>query len=111
MFFSFKQEINGRLLCLDVEVSRQRSKFVTTVFAKPTFSCAYTRFDSFQPTVYKVGMVYTLVYRYFGICSDQTTFHEELNFLKHVFLKNGDPLLFIEKCFKMVINKFVIKRP
>ena len=63
MFFSFKQEINGRLLCLDVEVSRQQSKFVATVFAKPTFSSAYTHFDSFQPTVYKVGMVYTLAYR------------------------------------------------
>ena len=38
-------------------------------------------------------------------------FHKELNFLKYVFLKNGYPLSFTEKCFKMVINKLVIKRP
>ena len=39
-----------------------------------------------------------------------TKFHEELNFLKHVFLKNGYPLSFIDKFFKMIINKMVIKR-
>ena len=41
----------------------------------------------FLPTVYKFGMVYTLVYRCFKICSDWTKFHEELSFLKQVFLK------------------------
>ena len=28
-----------------------------------------------------------------------------------MYFKNGDPLSFIDKCFKMVINKLVIKRP
>ena len=56
-------------------------------------------------------MTYTLAYRCFKICSDWTKFHEELIILKHVFLKNGYPLSFIGKCFKMVINKLVIKRP
>ena len=52
-----------------------------------------------------------LAYRYFKVCSDWTKFHEELNFLKHVFLKNVYPLSFVDNCFKMVINKLVIKRP
>ena len=56
-------------------------------------------------------MIYTLAYQCFKICSDWTKFHEELNFLKDVFLKNGYPLSFIDKSFKMVINKLVIKRP
>ena len=71
----------------------------------------YAHFDSFLPTNYKIGMIYTLAYWCFKICSDWTRFHEELNFLKHVFLKNGYPLSFIDKCFKMVINKLVIKHP
>ena len=37
--------------------------------------------------------------------------NEEFNFLKHVFLKNEYPLPFINICFKMVINKLVVKRP
>ena len=48
-------------------------------------------------------------YQCFKICSDCTKFHEELNFFKRAFLKNGCPLSFYDKCFKMVINKLVIK--
>ena len=55
-------------------------------------------------------MIYTLVYRCLKICSGLTKFHEEFNFWKHVFLKIEYPLSFIDKCFKMVINKLVIKR-
>ena len=51
------------------------------------------------PTDYKIGM----------ICSNWTRFHQELNFLKHVSLKNGYLLSFIDKSCKMVINKLVIK--
>ena len=110
-FISFEREVNGNLSFLDVEVSWQQGKFVTTVFRKPTFSGVYTHFDRFLPTDYKVCMIYTLAYWCFKICSNGTRFHEELNFLKHVFLKNGYPLSFIGKCFKMVINKLVKKRP
>ena len=38
MSFSFEQEKNGKLSFLDVEVSREKGKFVTTVYRKPTFS-------------------------------------------------------------------------
>ena len=111
MSFSFKQEVNGMLSFLDEEISRQLGKFVTTVYRKPTFNGVYIYFDRFLPTYYKVRMICTLAYWCFKICSDWTRFHEELNFLKHVSLKNGYPLPFIGKCFKMVINKLDIKRP
>ena len=84
---------------------------MTTVYRKLTFSGVYTHFDSFLQPPYKVGMIYIVANQCFKICSDWTNFHEELNFLKHVFVKNGYPLSLIYKCFKMVLNKFVIKRP
>ena len=96
---------------LDLEVSREKGKFVTTVYRKPTFSGVYTHFESFLPTIYKFGMVYTLAYRCFKICSDWSKFNEELSFLKQVFLKNGYPLPFIDNCFKTFVDKFFIKRP
>ena len=95
--FSFEQEINDKLSFLDVEVSRQQGKLVTSVSRKPTFSSVYTHFDSFLPEVYKVGMICILAYRCFKICSDWTKFYEELNSLKQVYLKNGYPLSFIDK--------------
>ena len=82
MSFSVEQEKDGKLFFLDVEVSRQEGHFVTTVYRKPTFSGVYTHFESFLPSIYKFGMIYTLVYRCFKICSDRTKFYEELNFLK-----------------------------
>ena len=45
-------------------------------------------------------MVYILVYRCFRIYSDWTKFHTELTPLKRIFLKNGCPENFIDKCFK-----------
>ena len=111
MFFSFEQEKNGKLSFLDIEVSREKEKFVTNVYRKSTFSDVYTHFESFLPAIYKFGVVYTLAYRCFKICSDWTKFHEELSFLKQVFLKNGYPLSFIDNCFKTFVDKLFIKHP
>ena len=111
MSFSFQQEKNGKLSFLDIEVSREKVKFVSTVYRKPTFSGAHTHFESFLPTIYKFGMVYVLAYRCFKIFSDWTKFHEELSFLKQVFLKSGYPLSFIDNCFKTFVDKLFIKRP
>ena len=72
MSFSFEQVKNGKLPFLDVEVSRQQDKFVTTVYRKSTLSGVYTHFDSFLTTV----IIYTLVYRCFKIYFDWTKFHE-----------------------------------
>ena len=111
MSFSFEQEKNGKLSFHDVEVSREKRKFVTTLYRKPTFSGVYTHFESFLPTAYKFCMVYTLAYCCFKICSDGTKFHEELSFLKQVFLKNGYSLSFINNCFKTFVDKLFIKGP
>ena len=101
----------GKLSFLDEEVSRQESKFVTKFYRKPTFSGAYTHFDSFLPTVFKFDMVFTLACQSFNFSSHWTKFLEELNFLKGVFFNNEYFLSFIDKCFKTVIKKLVLKRP
>ena len=88
MSFSFELEKNGKLSFLDIKVSREKVKFVSIVYRKPIFSGVYTHFESFLPTIYKFGMVDDLAYRCFKFCSDWTKFHEELSFLKQVFLKS-----------------------
>ena len=44
----------------------------------PTFCGIYTHFDSFLPSSNKIGLLHTLLYRCFRICSDWTKFHLEL---------------------------------
>ena len=111
MSFSIVQEKNGKLTFLDIEVSREKGKFVTNVYRNPTFSSVYTHFESFLPTIYKFDMVYPLAHPCFKICSDWTKFHEELSFLKQAFLENGYPLSFIDNWFKTFVDKLFIKRP
>ena len=85
---------------LDIEISWEKGKFVTTVSKKRTFSGVYTHFESFLPTVSKFGMIYTLAYRCFKICSDWTKFFET-DTLCHLFIY----------CFKTFVDKLLIKRP
>ena len=82
MSFSMETERENKLSVLEVEVIQEQDKFTTTIYRKPTFSGVYSNFESFLPLVYKFGMVYTLVYRCFGICSNWTQFHTELIFPK-----------------------------
>ena len=99
MKFSFEEK-NVKLSFLDVEVSPEGNKFATAVYCKPTFSGVYTHFDSLLSTTCKFGMTYALVFRCFSICSNWTNFRNELAFLKDLFLKNGHPISFTDKCLK-----------
>ena len=67
---------------LDLEISWENGKFVTTFYSKPTFSGVYTPFESFLLSTHKFGMLYTLVYRRFTLCSDWTEFQRKLVTLK-----------------------------
>ena len=58
----------------------------------------------FLPSLYKFGIVYILVHKFFRICSDWTKFHAELTFLKKIFRKNGYLENFIDKCFKTFLD-------
>ena len=104
MSFSMETEKENKFSFLDVEIIREQGKFTTTIYRKLTFSGGYSNSESFLPLVYKFGMVYTLVYRCFRICSNWTQFHTELTFRKGIFQKNGYPDNFIDKCFKKFLN-------
>ena len=65
--FHLRKKKNGNMSFLDVEISRENAKFLTTVYRKPTFSGVYTHFESFVSSTHKFGMFYTLVYRCFTL--------------------------------------------
>ena len=97
MFFSMETERENKFPFLDMEVICEQGKFSTTIYRKPTFSGVYSNFESFLPSVYKFGMVYTLVY-------------VELKFWKEIFCKNGYPENFIDKYFeKFLDNIHIVK--
>ena len=93
------------IITLDINVIRGQGKFIMGVYQKLTFSGVQTHFDGFLPDTYKIGMIYTLVYIHFQICSSWSMFHSQLIFLREIFQKNGCLENFINKCFKMFLNR------
>ena len=69
------------------------------MFRKPTFSGAFTNFDSFTPISYKNGLVNTLIFRCFKICSSYGELHNKCN---------RYPNDFIDLCIKKFSNKLYI---
>ena len=95
---------------LDVSIIRKKDKFTTSVHRKPTFSGIYTHFDSFLPSSNKIGLLHTLLYRCFRICSDWTKFYLELVKLIGIFKNNGYPENFINNCFEIFLdNKYRVR--
>ena len=71
-------ERQNKISCFGIKVICEQGIFSATIYRKPTFSGVCSNCESFLPSVYKFGMVYTLVYRCFCICSDWTKFYPEL---------------------------------
>ena len=63
--FSFEHEQNNSFSFLDVKICCENNKLTTSVYRKPTFTGVFTIFKSFISTVYKLGLVYTLLHRCF----------------------------------------------
>ena len=90
--FTSELETNSKLLFLDILIDRSDDGFSTSVYRKPTFTGLFTtNFDSFIPISFKRSLIYTLLDRYFKICSSYYLFHSEVLKLKNILLSNGDP--------------------
>ena len=102
---SFNSELktNSELLFLDILIDRSDNGFSTSVYRKPTFTALFTNFDNPIPISFKRGLIYTLLDRYFKICSSYHLFHSEVLKLKNILLGNGYPVL---KYFLIVASVF-----
>ena len=67
--FTSEIEENGSLLFLDITITREIKKFETSVYRKLTISGVFTNFESFIPKLGKRGLIETLLYRSFRLCS------------------------------------------
>ena len=108
--FTSEIETEGKLPFLDVLIDRNGEKIVTSVYRKPTFTGVYTHYHSFLPNVYKFGLLSTLLFRYYSICSSYLLFNSEVLEFKKIFLRNGYPSDFIDACIKKFLDKIFTKK-
>ena len=98
--FTSEIEENGSLSFLDIIITRENNKFVTSVYRKPTFSGVFTNFESFIPEMHKRGLIETLLQRSFRLCSSYENFHRETETLKSIFKHNNYPQNFVNQFIK-----------
>ena len=72
--FTLETEDSNNFSFLDVKTTRQNKRFVTSIFRKATFSGVFTNYDSFISDTYKIGLVHTLLFRFFKTCSSIKNF-------------------------------------
>ena len=108
--FTSEIEENNCMSFLDIKITRELNSFSTSVYRKPTFSGVFTNFDSFIPLSYKTGLIWSLLYRAFSLCSSFELFHQGILKLKDIFKRNGYPTSFVDNCVKRFLNKVFIKK-
>ena len=109
--FSIEKKKDSCLPFLDVKIFRENEKFATNVYRKKTFSGVYTNFKSFIPETYKIGLIKSLLFRCFSLCSDFIKFHHEIDKLKSILYKNSYPRDLIDKCIKEFLDKILTPKP
>ena len=103
--FTFETEDSNNFSFLDVKITRQNKRFVTSIFRKATFSGVFTNYNSFISDTYKIGLVHMLLFRFFKICSSTENFHIEVELLRSIFKCNSFPVNAIDQ----YIKKFFVK--
>ena len=108
--FTFETEDSNNFLLLDVKTTWQNKRFVTSIFRKVTFSGVFTNYDSFIPDTYKLGLVHTLLFRFFKICSSMENFHIKVELLGSIFKCNNHPVNIIDQSIKKFFDKFYVPK-
>ena len=65
----------------------------------------------FIPETYKIGLIKSLLFQCFSLCSDFIKFHHEIDKLKSILHKNSYPRDLVDKCIKEFLVKIVAPKP
>ena len=103
--FIFEKESKLALPFLDVLVEKSPSKFITSIYRKPTFTSQYLRWNSFSPRKRKTNVILTLTHQALAISSPERL-PSELDKFKFILLTNGHPEHVIKLFMAMKTKQF-----
>ena len=108
--FTFETEDSNNFSFLDVKITRRNKRFVTSIFRKATFTGVFTNYDSFIFDTYKIGLVHTLLFRFFKISSSMENFHIEVELLRSIFKCDNYHVNIIYQCIKKFLDKLYVPK-
>ena len=86
-------------------MEKSNTKFLTSVYRKPSFSGQYNRWDLFGPKSRKNNLIRTLVHRFLSICSP-SKLPQKIDFMRSILCSNGYPENVINSRIKTKIEEF-----
>ena len=103
--FTFEHEHNNSFSFLEVKICRENNNLPFLCVGNQLLVEFLLISKVLYSTVYKFGLVYTLLHRCFNIISYYEKFHNEINALKQIFKINRYPFQFIDRCIKQFLQK------
>ena len=107
---TFETEDSNNFSFLDAKITWQNKPFATSIFRKATFSGVFTNYNSFLSDTDKIGLVHTLLVRFFKICSSMENFHIEVELLRSILKCNNSPVNTIDQCIKTFFDKLYVSK-
>ena len=109
--FTKEIEQNNSLPFLDINIHKINNRFETSIYRKPTFTGLGSSFFSFDPIIYKINAIKTLIHRAYHISSTYVNFNKEIYFLVNFFQSNGYPLKLFNKHLKSFLSSIFEPKP
>ena len=106
--FWLEKENDGRLSFLDINIFREKGKFVTNICRKRPSVVLQFLISYLKPK--KSDLIESLLFRCLNLCSDFVKFHHEINILKSILYKNSYPREFVDKCIKKFIDRVLTQK-
>jgi hypothetical protein len=112
MRFTYESESNESINFIGLTIKHKPSVinlhgFETSVYRKPTSTSLFTNFNSFTPFAYRLSVFKCLLYRAFHLCSSWNLFHEEVDRIKSLLLRNSYPSWILDRIIKFSVSNFV----
>ena len=108
--FTFETEDSNNFSFLNVKITSKNKRFFTSIFRKATFNGVFTNCNSFRYDTYKIGLVHTVLFRFFKICFSMQNFHIEAEHLRSIFKCNNYPLNIIDQCIRKSLDKLYVPK-
>ena len=89
---------------LDIMIIKDKTKFLTKIYRKTTFTGQYLNYQSFCSKKRKVNLIKTLYHRAYKICSKELL-DSEVDNIRDILIKNGYPVDLIKRVIKSQHNK------
>ena len=114
--FTCESEVNDSIsfigiLITCIKLANNMYGYQTTVYRKPTNTSLLMNFNCFTALSYHLSVIKCLVHRALHLYSTWNLFHNEINFIRTLMLRNAYPSLLVDRIIKNSLSKFYNPAP